>query len=368
MVPTPQLRAPSRRAHDGSKSPRVKTALSAVVLLIGVSYSARLLAEAPRVLLVRPASAAREVNTALIRVEGELAADGFEVVPIEAAPGASSATSMLQAESTATSTTVGLFLSADGTSAELWVVDKLTDKTVVRHLATQDQSENMRPEVLAVRVVELLRASLLELVVERNNAAARASRPPAQSGAQKATEWAARPLDNPESVWAIETGAAVIWNPTQVEPAFVSVARGRYALASQMQLRLSFVGLGTHPEVSGVGGKASIEQWCGLAELLFVPWRKARFSPVLSLGAGAFHTAVSGDAVLPYQGLHATQWSFAADAGLGLAFHFASRLELSLEGHALLAVPEPIVRFVSEDGAHVGRPGVIGSLSLLGWL
>lgn len=342
--------------------------LAVAALSIGLSYSALTLADAPRVLLVRPPGAAREVNTALIRVEGELAADGFEVVPIEAAPGATSAMSMLQAENSATSTTVGLFLNAEGTSAELWVVDKLTDKTVVRHLATQDHAENMRPEVLAVRVVELLRASLLELVVERNNAALLASRRAAKTSTQKATEWAARPLQSAPPVWAVETGVAMIWSPGQVEAAFVSVGRGRFAFAEHLHLRLSFIGLGTHPEVTGTGGRASIEQWCALSELVFAPFREATVRPAFSLGAGTFHTTVTGDAVWPYQGLHDARWAVAADAGVGLSWRLGSRLELAGEAHALLTAPEPIVRFVGQDGAHIGRPGVIGSFTLLGWL
>jgi hypothetical protein len=351
---------------------RARLIAAGVLVATGLGYSSPARADAPRVLLVRPPGAAREVKTALVRVEGELAADGFEVVPIEAAPGASSAMSMLQAENSATSTTVGLFLNEDGTSAELWVVDKLTDKTVVRHLATRDQSEKMLPEVLAVRAVELLRASLLELMVERNNAAAAASRSAAlrarEAAKRRASEWAARPIRPAPELWAVETGAAVIWSPGQVEPAFVSVGRGRVALSQRLQIRLSFIGFGTRPEVTGAGGRAAIEQWCGLAELVFAPFRDASVRPIFSLGAGTFHTAVTGEALFPYQGLHSTQWAFAADAGLGLSWSFASRLELALEGHGLWTAPEPIVRFAGEDGAHIGRPGVIGSLSLLGWL
>jgi hypothetical protein len=337
--------------------------LSAIsALLLGLCRPAHA-AEAPRVLLVRPSAAAPAVQTALVRVEGELTADGFEVVPIEAPAGSTSAMSMLQAENTGPATTVGLFLSADGTSAELWVVDKLTDKTVVRRLATSGQPENMLPEVLAVRAVELLRASLLELTLERNSAAL-ASR----AALNRATEWAARPVRNVPPVWGIETGAAVIWNPSQVEPAFVSVGRGRFALEETLHLRASFIGLGTRPQVTSATGSASVAQWCALAELIFAPLREATVRPAFSVGAGAFHTSVSGTAVWPYQGLRTSHWAFAADAGLGLSLRIGSRLELASEMHALWLTPEPVVRFVNEDGPHLGRPGVVGSLSLLGWL
>lgn len=337
-------------------------AIAVAALLLGLCRSELAHAQAPRVFLVRPPDAAPEVQLALIRVEGELTADGFDVVRAEAQSGASSAVSMLQAENANTSTTVGLFLNADGTSAQLWVVDKLTDKTVVRRLATRGQPENALPEVLAVRAVELLRASLLELVVERNNRAA------APRAVERATEWAARPLQEAPLWFGIETGAAVLWNPAQVEAAFVSVVRGRLALSELLQTRVSFIGLGTRPRVQGTGGSAAISQWGGLGELLLTPFQAHALRPSLSLGVGAFHTSVMGDAVWPYQGVRSSQWSLAGDAGAGLSWLFGKRLELAAEVHTLWLAPEPIVQFVADDGAHLGRPAMIGSLSLLGWL
>ena len=337
--------------------------LAILAVTLGLIVPRVAAAEAPRVLLVRPPAAAKEVSAALVRVQGELVADGFEVVSLEAAPGATSAMAMEQAEARWSSTTVGLFLSADGKSAELWVVDRLTNKTVVRRVATGDESENTLPEVLALKAVELLRASLLELVVERNAAAT----PKASRGAERASEWAARPLASAPK-WAIETGAAIIWSPGEVDAAFESVARGRFAAHEKLQVRVSFTGLGTRPQVRGTGGSAQVEQWYGLVEGLFIPLPKLAARPLASLGLGTFHTSVKGEAAFPYQGLQTSRWAFAADVGVGLAIRVASRLELSAEGHALWLAPKQVLRFVGDDGPHVGEPSVVGSLTLLGWL
>ncbi len=322
-------------------------------------------AEGPRVLLVRPTAAVKEVSAALVRVQGELVADGFEVVSLEVAPGATSASAMQQAESSSTSTTVGLFLSADGKSAELWVVDRLTNKTVVRRVATGDEAETTLPEVLALKAVELLRASLLELVVERNAAAARSKQ--ALLAEEHASEWAARPLASVHK-WALETGAAAIWSPGEVDAAFESAARVRFAAHEQLQARVSFTGLGTQPQVRGPGGSAQLNQWYGLAEGVFIPMPKLLTRPILSLGIGTFHTSIKGEAAFPYQGLQASRWAFAADAGVGVGVRLAARLELSVEAHALWLMPKPVVRFVSDDGPRVGAPGVVGSLTLVGYL
>jgi hypothetical protein len=338
--------------------------LALLALTFGLAVPRAAVAEAPRVLLVRPSTAPREVSAALVRIQGELVADGFEVVSLDAEPGATSAMAMKQAEARSTSTAVGLFLSPDGKSAELWVVDRLTNKTVIRRVATGEESENTLPEVLALKAVELLRASLFELVVERNTAAApKASR----AAEQRASEWAARPLARVPQ-WALEAGAAAIWSPGQVDAAFESVARGRFAPIEKLQVRVSFAGLGTHPQVRGTGGSAQIEQWYGLAEGLFVPLPKLLARPIASLGVGAFHTSVKGEAAFPYRGLQTSGWAFAADVGVGVGIRLTSRLELSGEVHALWLTPRPVVRFVSDEGAHVGEPSVVGALTLLGWL
>ena len=311
---------------------------AALGLVFGLACSAVAKADGPRVLLVSPPGAVREVSVALVRVQGELIADGFEVVTVEAAPGTTSEAAMSQAEN-GSSTTIGLFLSPDGASAELWVVDRLTNKTVVRHVVTAGESQKLLPEVLAVKAVELLRASLLELVVERNTAESLRGR--ARASAQRASDWAARPIAEHKPRWALETGAAVIWSPTQVDPAFVSVARGRRALSDRVHVRVSFTGLGTRAQVSGTGGSAAVVQWCALAEGVFQPLPQALLKPMLTLGAGTFHTSVNGQASAPYRVLHQAEWSFVADAGVGLVVHLGSRLELALEGHGLWAAPEP---------------------------
>ncbi|HEX3777923.1 MAG TPA: hypothetical protein VHV51_25820 [Polyangiaceae bacterium] len=345
-------------------SPLRTTLLVLFASMFGLLVPRVAAAQAPRVLLVRPPGAAKEVSAALVRVQGELVADGFEVVSLEAAPGATSAMAMEQAEARSASTTVGLFLSADGKSAELWVVDRLTNKTVVRRVSTTDESENRLPEVLALKAVELLRASLLELVVERNAAATPKT---SRAAEQHASEWAARPLVSVPH-WAIETGAAAIWSPREIDAAFVSVARGRFAIHEQAQVRVSFAGLGTRPQVRGTGGSAQLQQWYGVAEGLFTPLPKLLAHPVVSIGAGMFHSSVKGEAAFPYQALQSSGWAFAADVGVGLGIRLASRLELSTEAHAMWLTPKPVLRFAGDDGPHIGEPSVVGSLTLIGWL
>lgn len=195
--------------------------IGVVVALALHLMSGKLLADSPRVLLVYPSEAEPSVSAALVRVRGELVADGFEVLLVKTQPGTSSAAAMGEAEHDSGSATVGLFLNADGTSAELWVVDKLTDKTVVRRVNTASEPTDHLSEVLAVRAVELLRASLLEVLVVQRQAEAAANRPNpapiARETAAHVSEWAARPLvAGPSIPWTAEAGVGMLRTPDKL--------------------------------------------------------------------------------------------------------------------------------------------------------
>jgi hypothetical protein len=333
---------------------------------------ARAVADAPRVLLVYPAEAEPSVSTALVRVRGELVADGFEVLLVSAQPATSSAAAMAEAQSDSGSATVGLFLNADGTSAELWVVDKLTNKTVVRHLSTASEPTSQLSEVLAMRAVELLRASLLEFLVAKRHADA--NRPGAQGSnqvpiapevAERVSEWAARPIaSEPAQPWTVETGLGVLGNPGQIDAALVFVGRLRFPTSRLVQPRLTFSGLGTRPRFSESSGSANVQQWYALAEVMLLPWSNWRVRPVVSLGAGIHNVTATGEASWPYQADHDSVWIFCVDAGAGVALKLSSRLALVSEGHATVSIPHPTLRFVGADATSIGYPAVLGTLTL----
>jgi hypothetical protein len=328
-------------------------------------------AESPRVLLVYPAEAQPPVSAALVRVRGELVADGFDVVLLRAKPGTSSVDAMGQAESNVDSATVGLFLSADGTSAELWVVDKLTDKTVVRRVNTASESSSQLSEVLAMRAVELLRASLLEFLIaqrhteEPPSAPRRPEKPVlTREVERKATEWAAKPLARSPS-WSVEAGPSLLTSPGQVAPQIGLAVSVGVHLFPALRLRVSSIGLGSRAQVTGTGGSARVQQWYGLGEIVALPWPMLRVSPTFMLGAGAHHLGVDGNASWPYQSVNSAVWTLALEAGLGLQWKLSERIALAGEGHVLLSVPYPNLYFVGRSEARVGQPALVASGTLM---
>lgn len=114
-------------------------------------------------------------DEATMRLAAELRAAGFLVRVIDAAPGldgrgqvevsARSGEQERGAARTAEASfaTIAILETARGAAADVWVADHLTQKTLVRRVEIGDAGSPTAASDLAVRSVELLRASLLEV-------------------------------------------------------------------------------------------------------------------------------------------------------------------------------------------------------------
>jgi hypothetical protein len=338
----------------------------AVLLVAGLAAAAT--APLPRVVLVRPPAAPPAVTEALVRLRGELLAAGFEAEVVELPLGADVRDSLERltpptGNGASATALVAVIASAEAGTAELWVIDRVTGKTVVRRVNAGTADASRAAEVLAVRAVELLRASFLELAVPPTNPAT----PPAPA-APAVERWATAPLEDRDWTWAIEAGGGTAiaiggpWNP------FMPVARLERAFGRHFCLRVSFAGLGTSANLNAPGGSADVTETLMLAEAAVRFRRGRRLQPLISAGGGAMRTAAEGQAfATPLKGAGRSQWSVAGDLGLGLRIPLSGqRFEMGLEAHALLAQPYPTVTYMGEQFALVGRPTVLVTLTLLG--
>jgi hypothetical protein len=321
-------------------------------------------AESTLVILARPAMGAPDATEVLYRVRGELAADGFPVLLLDAvAETEREGTLLREGRARNAPFTAGIFIAEDAASIDLWLSDTLTGRTFVRRLEWEPGTEQT-PEVLARRSVDVLRASLLDFVVESlRQAASRGSA--SVSGPPVARLGAKSPVDR----WALEGGLGVLASFDGLGPAVLPVARVRFAPNPVFSLRVTGAWLGSEPSVHAATGSATVEQGVVLAECAARPWQ-GRIVPIASVGAGAYYVGVNGsaDPALPYPAKHTTTVSFALEAGLGVAVPIASRLEVVVEAEALFVDPGIAVRFLDQDAAKIGRPSVLGTMTLGGWL
>ena len=139
---------------------------------------------ARRVVLVVPEAPGAVATEALTRVRGELGAARFEVETEVVGNNVDRRATVERALRKADARTAfGIFFGSG--VAEIWVSDSITGRTVVQTLPLSAAAPERRASVLAVKAVDLLKATLVEVWVA-GPAAAAAPSPSAASRAARA--------------------------------------------------------------------------------------------------------------------------------------------------------------------------------------
>src|SRR6476469_9116083 len=125
-------------------------------------------ARAASVIIVRPANSPPVMVETLVRLRGELISAGFEPDIVDGAPRAGSgpADSRADLEQLAVRRGADAVVAIVGDlapdSVEVWVIDKVTGKSVVRRVPFEPTAPRASG-TLAIRAIELLRSSFLEI-------------------------------------------------------------------------------------------------------------------------------------------------------------------------------------------------------------
>jgi hypothetical protein len=323
------------------------------------------------VLLLRRVPADEILAEAILRIKSELVAGGFEVAVSDidsSEQGADPRALMERAgQDLAPSATIGIFGNLEQGSAELWVVDRNTGKTVIRRLEVQASSDRPISEVLAIRAQELLRASLVEFLLEGNR-----PEPASPTPSPQIHRWVKQAVESPVAPWTLglELGATAFGGWGGIDPTVAPAARLRMALSERLWVRLTALGLGTRPRVERVTEwdtkSTSVSQNLLLVEM--ASWLRPRrlMRPLFSLGLGVERVSVEGSATLPYQGERNARWFAAGDAGVGVSLRLQAHWELQLEVHALFTTPRPTIFFLRTEVASGGQPTLLAILTLAG--
>jgi len=321
------------------------------------------------VLLLRRVPADALLTEAILRIKSELVAGGFQVAVADSEGAEPDARALMvrAARTLAPSATIGVFGDLQTGSAELWVVDRLTSKTVIRRLEVQASSDRPISEVLAIRAQELLRASLVGVLVEENRPTPPVAPPPEIQ--RRAKQPVASPLAaSPQAPWTlgVELGGSAFGGSGGIGPTLAPAARLRVATGDHFWVRLTALGLGTRPRVGTDARSASVSQDLLLLEFAACLRPRQVVRPLFSVGFGGERVAVDGTASTPYQGEHNARWFAAGDAGAGFALRLQAHLEVQLEVHALFAAPRPAIRFFDVEAARAGQPTWMAILTLAG--
>ena len=325
------------------------------------------------VILLQAGTGSPAQRRCLTRIREELLAGGFDVEVVDPGPG-SDPVSVADAVTRqhGSVATIALLGDPDLGPAELWILDRIGARPEVRRIMVPRDDPDRIPEILAIRTIELLRASALSLLVESNRAAApppplpvAAPAPPAPPPRQVAP--VGQPAERRDSV-GLEAGIAALESIDGPGAAVMPTARLRLPLPRPLLARLTFAGFGTQPRVSTSFGTADVTQAFGLLELGAAFRRQRRLNPMVTLGAGTIYVRSAGSGVYPYQGIEKSRWAALIDGGVGLVARLGTHLATAFELHVLLAAPHPVIRFAGTDAATIGRPALLATWTLITWL
>jgi hypothetical protein len=338
----------------------------ATLLSIGLFGAAS--ARAASVIIVRPANVPPVMVETLVRLKGELTSAGFDTEIVDGAAAGDSRAGLEQlASRRGADAVVAIVGDLSPDSVEVWVIDKVTGKSVVRRVPFEPAAARAST-TLAIRAIELLRSSFLEIDLaaqgrDDRRGAAGGAPPPAVVHFVEMERLARHP-----ERFGVEVGGAAIMSADGVGPALLPLVRFDWSPRAWFVAQAALAGLGTRPTVASDAGSAQVAQAYGLigASVRFRTGERVR--PFAALGAGALHTTVEGRADAPNQGQVVDQWSFLVEVGLGTQLRLPDRFYLSLAAHAQLAEPYVAVRFLGAVVATAARPNLVVTLTIGAWL
>jgi hypothetical protein len=250
---------------------------------------------------------------------------------------------------------------------EVWIADRVTGKTVLRDLAN-DGGTPERDDALALRVVELLRASLLEIAL-----------PTPSRGDVPATPEIREKMSVPERIVAAPPSPPRL--RLSLAPGLL-LSPGGFGGSASLAIGLDWtlsdhVGLCalaaiplTSARVEGSPGSAALTVLLagGGARFLFASPRSA-WSPSTDLGVLAVSLHSAGTANPGFIASSPSAVTAAPFARLGLAFAPTPTLRLRADLLGGVVVPAASIQFAAHEIATWGQPLVLSTFGVdFGWL
>jgi hypothetical protein len=346
-----------------SPLPRPRRLGKARVLVAALLLAPAALRAAPsQVVLLRSGAGDAVTRRAEARLSAELRAAGFDVTEVDAKPGIDTRTAI---ETTSTAlrpiATLAILPAAPGAAAEVWLSDRVTGKLVIRRVDAPGTADETAAD-LALRAVELLRGSLLEITVENRPGPTAVTPPPPEVTRFVQEAEPVRPAFALQGL-GVALGGAGSYASGGLGPALAPVLRLSYGFASGLQVRASVRGPSSSTEVAATEGTARVGQASAAADLAWVFRPRADLQPYVFAGAAIDRFRVDGTGRSSlFPGRSGTAWIPAPVAGAGAFLRLGRLAALFLEAQAGYA-PAPLA--VSIAGREALRlDGLAASLSL----
>jgi hypothetical protein len=348
------------------KRRRWTAVVGALLLTLLSSAGAARAGAPPRIVLIATATD----DPISLRLQAELRTLHFEVPEIEIAPDPPSR-AQLEDAARRSEAVAAVRIVPSRVGVEVWIVDRITGKTVLREMVTTVGGAASRDATIALRVVELLRASLMELDAARP--------PPGDMDAPPLIrELMAPPPVTPPApaqtatlpppaapAFSIELGPAALLSPGGFGPSGAVSAAIYYHPAEPFGASLIAVIPVFPASVSGPEGSTTARVGL-LGGGLRGTWAPAGSAWTATLGGGisALWLHLDGQPIPGFSGSSANLFSAAPYLRAGLGLTVAPRLRLRADALLGASLPPTLVKFGARLAAVWGVPFVAPTLGV----
>jgi hypothetical protein len=271
---------------------------------------------------------------------------GFESVELDASPYIDRESLEKAARSAGSFAAIGVDRKGS-LDADVWVTDRVTGKAVLRHVHFAADSSDA-PAIFALRAVELLHASLLELGEVHPS---RGEVPPPA----EIHRWMTRSAPPPKRpTREVHAGVFVLGSPGGVPVSIAPVLGFAWRPVAAWAGGIEAWGPAL-TRLEGPEGSARVDQEAAFAYVRFEPLTRGGFHAFARAGAGASRLGVDGHAAAPYTDQSNQAWSAAAVAGFGLRIG-GPNLEVVTGLDTFWLLPKPSIVFVQKSVATTGGP------------
>lgn len=314
---------------------------------------------AQRVLVLRPPESDATLYEAFGRLRAELTLDAFEVVVL-ASDGRELQPDVLEAEAQRKDAFAAIALTRkpNGAIANVCIVDRVTGKISQRRLSIDAKSDT--PTLLAVRAVDLLRASLRELDP--------GERPPAEIVGVDAgpAPIEVRNFSAEPNHFELRAGALGLGFGAALGAAYGPALAAEYRPTRALAVGVLAAGPLIGARYTPANGSATVRQELVLARTFWnvladTSSPALRFGPMV--GAGVYHLEARGEVDPPLVAQSDEVWSFAASGGLEASLALTSAVSLGAGASCLWLTPRPVVA-VDDRSAEIAFPLVAATVGL----
>lgn len=306
--------------------------------------------------VIVPDKASASVMDALTRLRGEAEAVGFEIRLVENAQEIEPLPRMERVAREIEPAAVVALSSppsaepAVARAMDVWFFDRTSGKTSYRRLTVEEGAGERAEQVLAVRMLDFIRARMFDSLV-RVLAANRQSRHTHTSHATVGRIYLA-------------AGGGATGSYSGLPAAYLPAVALGYLAKSWLRVGLGGSLFGGEPRLETSAGSATLTEALAKvgASVLGPTWWRVR--PVVEVDAVAYHLSVHGVGYSGFVGHDGSTWSFGALLAPGIDAVLASRLVFHADYGLLFLIKEPKVFIDEVQVARTGRPAWLATASL----